>query len=254
MLDSILQYDHLVSIFSEELVYMWYILDYGDYVENEPFPEDLYLMRLDTDSVGIQPEWLDEEEGDLGPDFFVEPGWSTEDTGEGWVFITTWARWGLMNGIAPRQPFLVRIEKPIWRIDYWGEADVEICWDMIYVKKISEFEKCIRWERFFEHRAKYREQSINKMRYLESVRANDKSAMYISYNVYGGYRSPVEYSVCLNSKHTNIIGLNKTTWPSIAEGRGKTREEAFNNMVSSAKFRTIGLTKKQIERMETVIR
>jgi hypothetical protein len=36
-----------------------------------------------------------------------------------------WWEWMLREGIAPRQEFLVRVERPCYTKDYWGEHDID---------------------------------------------------------------------------------------------------------------------------------
>lgn len=56
-----------------------------------------------------EPAWMEEEE--LTSLLGVE--WHQE------------VRWMLEEGIAPGQPFLVRIQMPYYSVDYWGEGDVD---------------------------------------------------------------------------------------------------------------------------------
>jgi len=83
-------------------------------------------LILDPEDLGIQfasededvPGWLDYELGEIGWDIL----------GLGCYDAETWA---LKEGIAPGQPFQVRIDPPHYHQDYWGEWDVDYEWDII---------------------------------------------------------------------------------------------------------------------------
>lgn len=95
------------------------------------------------------PEWFFYEMGQEGLPGIIDPSnysWPNHD-------LDPWAVFALCNGIAPFQPFLLRIPMPHYSRTYgdWGyEYDVEYDHEVIAVQPLSEKQKLQRWEAYFK--------------------------------------------------------------------------------------------------------
>lgn len=89
---------------------------------------------------------------DLWPDEVV--GW-IEDEDHSWEDLldapsmprdTNWVRWMLEQGIAPGQAFTVRVERPEYHRDYWGEYDVDYgATEVVRREPLDELQASILW-------------------------------------------------------------------------------------------------------------
>lgn len=70
--------------------------------------------------------------------------WSSTDD------LPTWARFGLEHGIAPFQPFLLRLPRPLYTRDSEGEYDVEYDFGVMRVWPLDPDSALKRWERYFK--------------------------------------------------------------------------------------------------------
>lgn len=61
-----------------------------------------------------------------------------------------WARWALHRGIAPGQPFLVRLVEPRWSADYWGEWDCHYDGGLVAVEPWPLERVARQWERYLK--------------------------------------------------------------------------------------------------------
>jgi len=185
-----------------DLETFWDTVKYGVAVyENEPTIE--YTM----------PEWYDHEmensgwEGILGSEH-REPNWAIEE------------------GIAPEQPFLLRIATPeYYRCSYeYDEWDVNWDWEIFYVTQLDPQEAANRWEAWLVGEEGPRELSPYEQEQdeLEELRLTDLAKLYVRAETYdyGGYHDrQMGYRVELCSKHECIIGNEATARPQIIEKR-----------------------------------
>jgi len=96
-------------------------------------PEDGFTFGDDQDI----PGWLDYEMGEIGIDYMLDIGVDHE-------------RWALREGVAPGQPFLIRIEPPRYYQDYWGECDVEYEWELLDKKPYTDAMALEAWLAWFK--------------------------------------------------------------------------------------------------------
>lgn len=104
----------LVNVYMWDKAYLWLRLD----ARGDLDPIEAHVREL-----GTRPEWLEHDfqetlgacmGHDYGPDNY-------------------WLHWGLEHGVAPSQPFLYRVDPPLFSQDYWGEWDAEYNGDLIRV-------------------------------------------------------------------------------------------------------------------------
>lgn len=106
--------------------------------------------ELKRGEMGI-PEWLyweEHEEGIVGA-IYNSLEYDVHDD------MPTWARWGLENGVAPFQPFLLRFPMPhymkhyIWEYGCY-EYDVEYDWDIMRALPWPKEKVLFQWERYLK--------------------------------------------------------------------------------------------------------
>lgn len=105
----------LVNIYCPSEVRVWFSM------HPDHFREDLCLRERGRDRIGTPPEWFtDDPIGRCEEVLDLYGSFRSVDSGEGWVFTERSTLWALEHGIAPGQPFLVRISEPQWSQDYYG--------------------------------------------------------------------------------------------------------------------------------------
>lgn len=191
--------------------------------------EDLTPTLLDEevpgwDDEGI-PGWLHDEINDSGWDIILSPQHRTTESGLGWVFATTWTEWALREGIAPGQPFRIRVWPPEYSQDYWGEWDCEWYWEHVDKMPYDNEDTLAAWEAWLKGLWTYRALAREAMHAFREKRRTDVEAMYLHKSFYwpGGHfdemTPPGGLSVSLCSKHTQVEGLGKFSWQELVTAR-----------------------------------
>ncbi len=183
----------LHNVYTKESVYVWY-----------RFIEDALDVEPDSceqDSIGRMPLWMADNE-----DFDIT------------IILDTrfrdmrWATWAIEHGLAPGQPFLLRIDSPDYSSDYWtGEVDVEWNYEFIRAMPCKPERTARSWERvlrnidaFVKARDEYRAK-------LDHLRRTDTTAYCLRADSYWpskyGYDDmtpPSGLSIYLCSKHQEL--------------------------------------------------
>lgn len=222
-----------VDVLLPTTVYLWF--------ELLPNGEDLYLDTSADTSVGSAPEWM---EYDFDLDIIIDPQWRREESGLGWIFTRTWHEWGLREGIAPWQPFLLKVCEPVYDkiwTDCGYEYDVEWDWDIVEVQALPPDQVLRRWVTWHRWRDRYERRMKAAMQAFKELRYGDLSAMYLNtfhYWTRSGHSDcpPDGVGVRLCSNHTQIPGYMKGSWADMAEGRdnGGDRNVAFARLAPQA--------------------
>lgn len=204
---------------------------------------DSSVNRGNAAFIGDMPEGLVDITTELGWDSAFYVAFTTEESGLGWVFDTSWTEWALRNGVAPYQPFLIKMDGLPTYYATCDEWDVDFApWEIVEKEPWSAFEVSRHWEHWFMMRTRYRERARVQMRRLLYLRKHDLNAMYISVDTYWP-RGCVEgcfpdgLRVSLYSRHTSVEGFNKCAWNSLAEGRDDTgnRGVALNRLIEKVR-------------------
>jgi len=242
----------LIDIYTEDQVFVW--------LQFEPLGrEDLEPAEAGDLSIGDRPQWLDDELRNDGWTSLLAKEWSNIKSGEGWDFGEGWFRRMLKYGLVPCQRFLVRIGKPeyhSWQtMDGW-DCDVDYDFEFMGVDPIPVEETIAGLEEYVKDLRAGREEAVCRMRELKEKRRTDKSAMYIAYTYYyhKSYNEmcpPDGIQIALCSRHTNVEGIAKYSWPELAIGRSDIgdRDAARKEMRKRAKEAGIKLTSRDWERI-----
>lgn len=219
-----------------------------------------YTMNSDRDvvmTVGDMPEELTDIVTDVGWNSVFSVAFTTEESGLGWVFGTSWTEWALRNGVAPYQPFLIKMDGLPTYYATCDEWDVDFApWKIIEKEPWSAFKISRRWEHWFMMRTRYRERARGQMRRLLHLRKYDPNALYITFDTYwprgcveGCFPDGLRISLC--SRHTSVEGFNKCAWNSLAEGRDDTGNagEALNRLIEQARETLPHLSEEFIRRL-----
>jgi hypothetical protein len=100
------------------------------------------MEELVRGHLGI-PEWLDYEMSNEGMagimEYCLDYHWQDD--------MPTWVRFGMEHGIAPFQPFLLKLPMPHYSgPDYYGEYDVEYDYDIMHIVPQPIEETLMQWE------------------------------------------------------------------------------------------------------------
>lgn len=236
-------------------LYIWFQLEEGE--------EDLYIVEIGDIDIGVRPESLIEEISESDWDCILGMGYSYNESGLGWSFVSTITEWAIRHGIAPYQPFCVKIDSPpYYSFDCTGECDINFApWNFAKINKLTISEIVDNWERWFNKRKEYRNNAKKLMRKLLDLRQNDLNAMYLSvFSYYVNHYCvdemffPSGVGVKLCSRHNSIKDLNKFTYGSFLEGRsneGKL-DEAISKIIEKANIEFPHLSSKFIRNLPRV--
>ena len=201
---------NLLNFYSSPVCYMWLVLALGG--------DDLRLEEMTVDAVGDAPKWLREE----GIWSLVEvpliPHASVPFRNSSHGFSSGLIEWGLREGIAPFQPFLVRIEKPRW-YQSWpdGEWDEEINTTVERVHPLPAKRLATSWVRAMCAIHKYRERAEVAVQQLDEQRKADVDAMYVSRRTFES--GEVMASLCSIHRQTSMGRWSM--WPELVSTRSK---------------------------------
>jgi hypothetical protein len=169
----------LVDILTPDECRIWFRLAGGD----------LDLKPCGTDSIGTEPTWLGFEVDQGGWDMLAEYplAWRT-----GWERM----EWAMARGIAPRQPFLMAIEKPEYSktwTDCGYEHDTHYSAEVLAVTPFPPNVAARRWERWLWEDALYRAETTQRhaqeaahAHQLREQALRDPSSLYLDAEPYYG--------------------------------------------------------------------
>ena len=176
--------------------------------------DDLEPERCGTVDMGRPPEWMAHED-DLSLYYLMGPP-HLSVTHDRHSFIETWIRWALEEGLAPGQPFLVRISQPHYSRSYEGEYDVDWDVDIVRVMPRTPQQALRAWDRTLKLVVSYRNAWIKRWDRLKRLQIEDTDALCIQTDHYFpsryGYDEmtpPSGLRVTLCSKHNSMYGQSK---------------------------------------------
>lgn len=146
---SMKKYLPLVSVFSEDSICVWMILDSDG--------KDLYITN--ESPIQYLPhdfENKEQIEGMDAPSNFLEDSTCANGWDDWFDFRGDFIQFAIENGIAPWQPFLIRFYKPIGYFistDIGDEWDAEFEWDIVTVEKWQPSRIAAAWRLFFSERS-----------------------------------------------------------------------------------------------------
>jgi hypothetical protein len=82
------------------------------------------------------PNWLDFEMSEVGIECVMD--------------IHDWVTWALQNGLCSQQGFTIRMWRPEYHQDYWGECDVDYTWEMLGIEEVDPAESLRFWQSWME--------------------------------------------------------------------------------------------------------
>lgn len=201
----------LCDAYTEKEVYLWHKLTYDGRGDLDP-------QTCGEDSLGGRPEWFLQED-DTSLDTILSPEGTYANYG-GHEFRDQWIRWALQEGLAPGQPFLVRIGQPHYSKDYYGECDVE--WDVEVVRAMPRTPKqAVRaWDAILRSVRRYYDLFLKRRERLLLLQDTDTSVWSLVDEPYFARGTghddidmPGGLRVFLCSKHSSMWGESKSAWP-----------------------------------------
>jgi hypothetical protein len=219
----------LCNVYTKESVYVWYRF-IEDAIDVEP-------DSCEQDSIGRMPLWMADNE-DFDIDIILNTSFRD----------MRWATWAIEHGLAPGQPFLLRIDSPDYSSDYWsGEVDVKWNYAVLRAMPCKPERAARSWERvvrninaFITARDEYRAK-------LDTLRRTDTTAYCLKTDSYWpskyGYDDmtpPSGLRIYLCSKHSQLPqqGVKLTTCDAVNLVSGEDDdgkwEVAFERLVVNA--------------------
>ena len=253
--------------------FIWDSLHHGMTIEmtggDEPDPEPLpdlphmdFWVHLYPDGHSLEAEILDfvteeaswwEWAGQDGWEYALLPWRKTEKLGH-LEFDIANQDWAKAEGIAPEQRFLVRMERPSWHTDYYGETDCDFEIYVVEKEPLSEEEAEARWSTYFLEQKTYWEASLKKSLEDREKQLTDFGAMYLQSSVYYNHRYWDDMA-CPNGYRLYLITKNSAQGFSgqLASGESNNgdRAEAMDKLVSDALTNIPGITEDAIRKLPT---
>lgn len=228
----------LVDRYAPDGVLVWLRLDDfpGDYMS----AGDLRLVRCDRERAGVAPEWYVDEYADSELDHALHIGFGID-----WDCPRfNHARWAIRRGLCPGQPFLVAIDAPEWyRCSYeYDEYDVNWTSSLIDRVEVPAAIAAARWARFLTRRAARLEADRRRRDDEQSAAETAIDAMDVWTGIVGDWGRVTEHIARL---HGGRGGGHRE----LAEGRGPTREAAFDAMARRAMLRLPHLDRATVDNL-----
>jgi hypothetical protein len=153
----------------------------------------------------------------------------------------------LREGIAPDQKFLVRMHRPTYTRDYWGEYDCDFDIEILHIEPLAAQEILRRWEIHFTDQKSYISETLQKNQEIREKQLVDFDSMYIQSVEYSSGRHWLDarrYGCNLLTKHRfwNLSNL-------LAHGEADERGLAMDRMIAKAITSIPGLTEERIRKM-----
>jgi len=177
-------------------------------------------------------------------DYSLNSQWLYDKGPDGIEYNVKWQDWALREGIAPGQAFWLRMSRPTYSRDYWGEVDCDYDLEIIHIVPMPMHEAAKRWYEFFDEQKKWRAEAEKAHKEMKERQLSDVSAMYTQTLYYGRYGEEPCVQLCTKHRWTGYFNLN----PVLASGSNKDRkrEEAFKRMLEDAAQRLPHLTEEVI--------
>lgn len=164
-----------------------------------------------------EPEWFEWEVSNGGIETFIGPAWKHPDDGD-LMAPATWAAWALEEGIAPEQPFLLRIGIPRYSRDYYGECDVDYEYNIERTLPLSSQEAFERWTKFFNEVRDDRAALLKQRAKLKELARTDLDALFLRRDVY--FSGPSTYDdMAMPNGVSVVLYSSHGQWTQLASGR-----------------------------------
>jgi hypothetical protein len=226
----------LVNLYTDTEVRIWYQLWLAR--------EDLYPEPCAVGDIGEPPEWLGEMDLDILVS--ISSTYKEIEVGEGeekHCFSYPWVQWGLEHGLAPRQPFQLRIFAPEYSVVGWEcpEWDEEWTYEICDRAPLSNEVAAIRWSRFMKHARLSRETIVKQLKEARVQQLQDVKSMYLHYSWYWAHGSyydemcpPDGVSVTLQTRNEGKIKYHP--WRGCSWCLGQGRDNDGKNEVALGKL------------------
>lgn len=189
--------------------------------------------------IGSCPEWVTDEHGNSGPDFF---------TG---MYGKQYEQLAMEEGLAPNQRFCIEHQPPNWYRcgEYGSEWDVKYEWEIIARETLDRNYAVLRWEAFYRQKAKcitednlIKQHTLllrkTKIRFMYIVWETDHTPMdrwgsshnRVKVGLYSSYDPEHRY------KHTGAHQL------AYGSSESEKKEEAWAQLVEKARIKLPGIT------------
>jgi hypothetical protein len=172
----------LVNVYTPKEVRIWYRM-WPNREDLLPEPCDEFFSPEEVYDIGEPPEWM----GDMDLDVVLSPSWPHEVKEGGSSFYYQWVYWALGQGLAPRQPFQLRIFEPKYS-SYWTdcgyECDEDWAWEICDRIPLSDRIAADRWSRFMKHAQLSRARIVEQLRESREAQLQDMGSMYLKYDGY----------------------------------------------------------------------
>lgn len=256
-----------VNIYTERLVRVWLMLDPKD---------DLEIVACDVDEeLGQPPEWFTYESGEGGWEMILNVPWlhSSKDA-EGNDWVESRLLWGLQEGIAPGQPFLVEFPCPHYTVSQTMDGtEYDTDYDNVDIIQIlpwSQKRIATAWEKELRATLQYRKATASYRRKLREKQRSDVKSMYILTSHFClGHCEPdwcsgphgLRIALCStatigkrqSASHcttTLLTGESPQCGSYLYPARAGEREEALKDLIKKAKTELPHLTEEQIRKMD----
>jgi hypothetical protein len=174
----------LVDFYDNSECHIWYL-----FTEEG---SDFNLEECANSEDGDKPEWLTYEVEYSGADIFDFGGCTETPVGFGDEGIGRTATWALENGIAPYQPFRLRIQPPSYYSCSWeypSEVDRDMDWWVDRITPISDFDASRRWEHWLSERKLHFEMTADRSKWVNHILDHSVEWMSLSWNSYHSARA-----------------------------------------------------------------
>lgn len=217
----------MIHVYGPEHVELWCVL--------EEAGATLDLTVCDAAALGEPREWYTYERDENGHDEWFNRG------SEGWT------RWAIDNGIAPGQPFRVRLGQPSYSTSYDGEVDADIPEaEVLEIERFTPREVHLAWEHFFMERWRELDERQRQAAVVHERQRTDFDALFLAWDSYfvgneyfDEMSAPTGALARLCSHHASYYIGNHgtgTAWLWLAEGRDDdgNRDRAFMDLLRNA--------------------
>jgi hypothetical protein len=250
--------EDLVSIFTEKVVRVWLC-----------FTPEGSVEEVSAHALGEEPEWLQHERNEQGWESFLDMEWRTA-TVSGWVETVPY--WGLINGIAPEQPFLLEIANAAYttyHLQEGTETDFEFDSEVVRILDQPRKVSADAWQSWCDEEMQAREHAVKLREEVRWRQRSDVAHMFLCYDAFfsGHYVDEMSIPTGVRCSLVSLVGadpdtgkpkafLEEHSWrqTSLASGESAegSREQALQRCIDVAVNALPGLTAERIRLLPVV--
>lgn len=223
--------ERLLDLYTPDWARIWFHL--------VPEGFDLDIEDCGEDTLGVATGSIAYETDQNGFDAWVGSCEASGQTQRGrFSWRCDWAQWALINGIAPRQPFLLHLHSPYYSkswTDCGYEYDCDCEFEVMRVVYWSPSKCASYWDRWLRGVQAGYDADMRNATHQDIQLLRDRSAlkvisgMYVSHGYYDEMDMPDRYRLTLTSKHYHRF--SKVVLPSVDSDSW---DEAYTKLTKAA--------------------